>query len=145
VSAEAICPFCHGHGLTADPAGGAPVHCSCPVGQEAAAVEAKVAPKAWSGWPPAEPLPPEALAAPAPSYHDLHITTAELPRSSIFNLPFSLTVTCDRVAGWELWRGIGSGEAVSLAGEFAGRDKWLILDVKGTVIVNSRDRDPNED
>jgi hypothetical protein len=33
-----------------------------------------------------------------PSYHDLHITTAQIPRTSIFNLPYGLLVTCDRTA-----------------------------------------------
>ena len=33
---------------------------------------------------------------------DLHITTAQIPRTSIFNLPYGLQVTCNRVAGWEL-------------------------------------------
>ena len=36
------------------------------------------------------------------SYHDLHITTSFIQRTSIFNLPFSLEVTCSRVAGCRL-------------------------------------------
>lgn len=95
-----------------------------------------------------------------PSYHDLHITTKDILRTSIFNLPYGLEVMCrpgprsedggsrvavtvNRVAGWELWRtdpDIRKWEL--LAGEYDGPDKWLILDVAGFEIVNSRDREP---
>ena len=34
----------------------------------------------------------------SPSYHDLHITTAQIQRMSIFNLPYGLEVACTRVA-----------------------------------------------
>jgi hypothetical protein len=72
----------------------------------------------------------------APSYHDLHVTTADIPRTSIFSLPYSLRVTCCRVAGWELWR-VEDGWTL-LAGEYAVPGQWLVLDVNGTVIVDSR-------
>lgn len=68
------------------------------------------------------------------SYHDLHITTATIPRTSIFDLPYGLEVTCNRVGGWGLW----NANRRQVAGEFA--KEWLILDVGGHVIVNSRDR-----
>lgn len=64
-----------------------------------------------------------------PSYHDLHITTAKIPRTSIFNLPYGYEVTCTRVGGWRLWR---DGDLI--AGEY---DRGLILDVAGSVIVRS--------
>lgn len=64
------------------------------------------------------------------SYHDLHITTAFIPRTSIFNLPFNLMVTCTRLGGWELWE-----SQVLLAGEYS--QNGLILDVDGNVIVDS--------
>jgi hypothetical protein len=64
------------------------------------------------------------------SYHDLHITTTQIPRTSIFNLPYGLVVTCTRTGAWELWR----GEQL-LAGEFD--DNGLRLDVAGHVIVDS--------
>lgn len=72
------------------------------------------------------------------SYHDLHITTKDLPRTSIFNLPFSLHVTCTRSAGWELWERY-RGEDKLLASEYpsAGGESWLRLDVAGHVIVDS--------
>ena len=80
-----------------------------------------------------------------PSYHDLYITTAQIPRTSIFNLGYSLRVTCTHVSGWELWHYPDSGftGAVEpppqlLAGEYAHPEKWLVLDVNGTVIVDSR-------
>lgn len=82
-----------------------------------------------------------------PSYHDLHVTTAKIPRTSIFNLPYGLqvncSVTCSRVAGWELWRTATRPQDWELlAGEYAHPDKWLVLDVNGHVIVDSRGREP---
>lgn len=71
------------------------------------------------------------------SYHDLHITTSSIERTSIFNLPHNHEVRCNRVTGWELWETIPSREKL-LAGEYAGIDRWLVLDVDGAVIVDSR-------
>lgn len=72
----------------------------------------------------------------APSYHDLFITTAAISRKSIFNLPFSVRVTCTRVGGWEVWFDRGGGvEPTLIAGEYHGGG--LILDVAGHVIVDS--------
>lgn len=83
----------------------------------------------------------------APSYHDLHITTAAIERTSIFNLPYGLSVQCSRVSGWQLWRTATSmRDWTLLGGEYEGPDCWLVLDVAGTVIVNSRDgQDPPEE
>lgn len=67
-----------------------------------------------------------------PSYHDLHITTAKIPRTSIFNLPYGLLVTCARTGGWELWE---TKPDLLLAGEF--HDEGLRLDVGDHVIVDS--------
>lgn len=64
------------------------------------------------------------------SYHDLHITTAELPRTSIFDLPYELMVTCTRGGGWELYR-----NNRLIAGEYD--ENGLRLDVAGHVIVDS--------
>ncbi len=88
------------------------------------------------------------LAEPGtPTYHDLHITTAEIPRTSIFNLPYGLRVTCSRVSGWELWQYRDSPgqlrcEPTLIAGEYDGPGEWLVLDVAGHVIVDSRERGP---
>lgn len=72
------------------------------------------------------------------SYHDLYITTATIPRTRLFNLPFALMVTCTRVGGWELLDcSKGIAEARILAGEYAG-PAWLVLDVNGHTIVDSR-------
>jgi hypothetical protein len=68
-----------------------------------------------------------------PTYHDLYITTERIQRTSIFNLPFDLMVICHRTSGWEL-RDMAADKC--LAGEYD--TNWLILDVAGTVIVNSR-------
>ena len=65
----------------------------------------------------------------APSYHDLHVTTAHIPRTSIFNLPYGYEVSCNRVGGWCLWL---NGQRV--AGEY---DEGLRLDVAGQVICDS--------
>lgn len=71
-----------------------------------------------------------------PSYHDLHITTDDIPRTSIFNLPFGLEVSCTRVAGWQLWNMWGGhANAKLLAGEYDS--KGLRLDIDGRVIVDS--------
>lgn len=103
--------------------------------------------------PSAEPAhsPPPVETAVMPSYHDLHITTAEIERTSIFNLPYGFRVECQRTTGWLLY---DSGVRMSphlaepppriLAGEYEGRDKWLVLDVAGHVIVDSR-RDSDDD
>lgn len=81
----------------------------------------------------------------APSYHDLYITTPDIPRTRLFDLPFDYLVTCRRTTGWEL-RTLGSDSLAwdLLAGEYDGPEKWLILDVNGHVIVNSRDREAAE-
>jgi hypothetical protein len=89
-------------------------------------------------------------AASSPTYHDLHITTAQIPRTSIFNLPYGLMVTCDRTSGWELWdmnqpspRGRAGSCGVLIAGEYDGPGNWLVLDVAGRVVVDSRERRGN--
>ena len=77
---------------------------------------------------------------PKRNYHDLHITTASIPRTSIARLPFELMVTCTRTAGWELWRPgpPGRNQDTLLAGEYADPSAWLVLDVDGVVIIDSR-------
>lgn len=71
------------------------------------------------------------------SYHDLYITTSFFDRTSIFNLPYSIRVTCTRTGGWEVWE-LWGGMERQLGGEWAGPDKWLVLDVAGHVILDSR-------
>jgi hypothetical protein len=68
----------------------------------------------------------------APSYHDLHITTDTLPRTSIFNLPYGYEVSCNRVGGWCVWL-----NGAQVAGEYGD---GLRLDVAGHVIVDSLTR-----
>lgn len=65
----------------------------------------------------------------APTYHDVYITTAEIPRTSIFNLPFGYEVSCNRVGGWSLWL---NGRQVG--GEY---DAGLRIDVAGHIICDS--------
>lgn len=69
------------------------------------------------------------------SYHDLFITTREIPRTSIMNLPYSVRVTCTRVGGWEVWECYDGAEAM-IAGEFAAMSP-LRLDVNGFVLCDS--------
>lgn len=77
------------------------------------------------------------------SYHDLHITTEWLQRTSIFNMPLNLMVTCTRVGGWELWDTSGGmRDAKLLAGEY-NDGHWLVLDVAGLVICDSRVASPS--
>ena len=76
------------------------------------------------------------------SYHNLHITTLNLARTSIFNLPYRVRVTCSRVAGWEVWalaepRSLDGGGDLPeelLGGEYGPP---LRLDVAGHIIVDS--------
>lgn len=63
------------------------------------------------------------------NYYDLFVTTGNIPRTSIANLPFGYEVTCNRVGGWCLWV---NNQLV--AGEFG---KGLKLDVNGVVICDS--------
>jgi hypothetical protein len=74
------------------------------------------------------------------SYHHLHVTTAQIPRARLFDLPYGLEVCCTRVSGWQLWRMTGPERAqgVLLAGEYDEPEKWLVLDVAGYVILDSR-------
>jgi hypothetical protein len=74
-----------------------------------------------------------------PSYHDLHITTVDIDRTSIFNLPFNVQVICTRVGGWEAWNTHGStdlGKWTLLGGEY-NEEKPLKLDVAGKTVVDS--------
>lgn len=83
----------------------------------------------------------ETIISPHLTYHDLHITTPTIERTSIFNLPYRVQVTCSRVGGWRVW-----ARAENLAGmtplpeEDLGTD-GLRLDVAGHVIYDSM---PNE-
>lgn len=72
-----------------------------------------------------------------PSYHDLHVTTETMPRTSIFDLPYGYEVSCNRVAGWSLWFEGGPDQLDPdlVAGEY--HDWGLRLDVAGHVIVDS--------
>lgn len=70
-----------------------------------------------------------------PSYHDLFVETPTIPRTSIFNLPLNLEVSCMRTSGWQLWRRERTGHRTQLAGEL--HDVGLRLDVAGRVIVDS--------
>lgn len=83
-----------------------------------------------------------------PSYHDLHITTASIPRTSIFNLVYGLEVSCTRVGGWELWDHNQKAPAIHgsskdpgprcVASEYPDtRAGGLLLDVAGHVICDS--------
>ena len=67
-----------------------------------------------------------------PSYHDLHVTTATIPRTSIFNLAYGYEISCNRVGGWCLWF-----KSQRVAGEYA---EGLRLDVGGHIICDSLTR-----
>jgi len=82
-----------------------------------------------------------------PSYHDLYITTIGIQRTRLFDLPYGFRVVCTRVSGWELWRfpDRNPHEPELLAGEYDAPDNWLVLDVAGQVIVDSRGRSWDEE
>jgi len=65
-----------------------------------------------------------------PTYHDLHITTEKIPRTSIFDLPYGYEITCERIEGWSLWL-----KGVTVASEYS--TPGLRLDVAGHVICDS--------
>ncbi|UTC28113.1 hypothetical protein GURKE_00820 [Brevundimonas phage vB_BpoS-Gurke] len=73
----------------------------------------------------------------APSYHDLHVTTEDMERTSLFNLPYNVEVTCTRTGGWQVWHQRRDGARVVLAAEYGGDGQGLRLDVAGIVIVDS--------
>lgn len=73
----------------------------------------------------------------APTYHDVHVTTPTIARTSIFNLPFGFSLTCTRSSGWELWTPTGV-----VAGEYGNPHKGLVIDVDGHVICDSLNRQP---
>lgn len=85
-----------------------------------------------------------------PTYHDLHITTPKIARTSIFNLPFRVQVHCTRVGGWTVWAmKEGTLPEEELGGEYGyvaetGEGNWLVLDVAGHVICDSRPKDGAE-
>lgn len=74
------------------------------------------------------------------SYHDLYITTNEIPRTSISDLPFGVEVSCDRTTGWVVYYKQFKKEPVCMGSEF-DEENWLVLDVKGTIIVDSRSKE----
>ena len=61
-------------------------------------------------------------------YHDIYVTTADLGRRRLFDLPFGYEITCNRVAGWSLWKG-----DTLIAGEF--HEVPLSIDVAGHPIL----------
>ena len=70
------------------------------------------------------------------TYHDLHITTPDIPRTRISDLSFGYEILCSRAGGWQLWdMRLGYRNAVLVAGEYA--EVPLRLDVAGHVIVDS--------
>ncbi len=82
-----------------------------------------------------------------PSYHDLHITTRRIRRTPISDLPFRVQVQCTRVGGWEVWA-VAEEDLPEeiLGGEYTcsadtGEGNWLVLDVAGHVICDSRPKE----
>jgi len=81
--------------------------------------------------------------ADGPSHRALHVTTETIPRTSIADLPSGMTVSCSPSIGWSLWwetetAGGALPDPKLVASEYDGPDLWLVLDVAGHVIVDSR-------
>jgi hypothetical protein len=74
----------------------------------------------------------------SPTYHDVYIETADIPRTRLFDLPYGVEVSCTRIGGWRVW---GDDGKRLLGGEYEGA-KGLRLDVGGLVIVDSLTRRP---
>jgi len=70
------------------------------------------------------------------SYHDLHITTPQIARTSICDLPYRVRVQCTRVGGWEVWA-ITEGHLPEelLGAEY--EEPGLRLDIAGHVICDT--------
>lgn len=79
------------------------------------------------------------ILAEPPTYHDLHLSMNDLPRTSIFDLPFNVVVHCTRSTGWQVWhRPDRDKPEVLLASEYTDTiQEAMILDVAGHVIVDS--------
>ncbi|MFL5285973.1 MAG: hypothetical protein ACJ8AW_34600 [Rhodopila sp.] len=55
------------------------------------------------------------------SYHDLYITTSEIQRTSIRDMPFRVQVRCTRLSGWTVWTlREGNLRDSYLGGEYGG-------------------------
>lgn len=76
------------------------------------------------------------------SYHDVHVTTATIPRTALSALPYGYELTCNRVGGWCLWgppdRPVPYGTRPKLVG--GEYDRGLRVDVAGHVICDSLTR-----
>lgn len=78
------------------------------------------------------------------SYHDLHITTPQIRRTPLTELPFRVRVDCCRAAGWQVWAlEEAPYPAELLGGEYdfdheTQEGRWLVLDVAGHIICDSR-------
>jgi hypothetical protein len=71
-----------------------------------------------------------------PSYHDVRVSTSTgLDGARIFDLPYGVELACTRVTGWQL-----RNNGALLGGEYDG-DQWLVIEVDGKVIVDSRRAD----
>ncbi len=78
----------------------------------------------------------------SPSYHDIFVTTKDRPREKLFNLAYDYELSCTRVAGWTLWfRGQAKDRSQDqlVGGEYE-KDKWLVIDLNGIEILDSRKR-----
>lgn len=71
------------------------------------------------------------------TYHDLHVTTPKITRTSIFHLPFRVEVSCTRVSGWQVWAKKEGGWPEELLGSEFDARLPLRLDVAGVDIINT--------
>lgn len=74
------------------------------------------------------------------SEHILYVTTSKIPRTPITALPARIHVSRGNIDGWGAWL-LQEGDSPEeyLGGEFE-KDLWLVLDVDGRIICNSRDK-----
>ena len=66
------------------------------------------------------------------TYRDVYVTTRDIRRTSLYDLPVTVILICDRVGGWTLW-----ADDELLGSEF-DNEKWLRVDVAGSAIVDSQ-------
>jgi hypothetical protein len=78
------------------------------------------------------------------SDHILYVTTSKIPRTPITGMSSRIHISRGNRDGWGAWL-LQEGDSPEeyLGGEFE-KDLWLVLDVDGRIICNSRDKAPTE-
>lgn len=85
-------------------------------------------------------IPEPLVATQLHSYHDVHLTTKEFARRRIADMAYEYELSCTRVAGWQLWFREDPADRSKdrlVGGEYE-TDKFLVIDIEGHIILDSR-------